>query len=185
MTVALTDLDPPPPGLLCDPLVSSNLFCALVEYVSSLAMAAGDVTPPVPPQPLLWVIIPLLAVLTAGCFTFWMWKRHRRARSGTSRTWPEERTPGHDGSMVRTSRRWGALTGSRSVEGLNELGEAPPPYEAKSPPPPSPSDYEDDDLFDVEAAVRPPRYCQALPPGHQLPPPAHTAPPPPPVVISV
>lgn len=42
---------------------------------------------------------------------------------------------------------------TRSVEGLNELGEAPPPYDAKGAA-----------LTDVEATRPPPGYCHVQPP---------------------
>ncbi|KAJ6440324.1 hypothetical protein O9K51_06114 [Purpureocillium lavendulum] len=90
-------------------------------------------------QPLLWVIIPLLAVFAAGCFTFFVWTRHRRPRDGrgaASRLWPDDRILLPSGFiMARTGgRRWADRNRSRDLEGLNELGEAPPPYDTKKPP---------------------------------------------------
>lgn len=88
-------------------------------------------------QPLVWVIIPLLAIFAAGCFTLFVWRRHARARHGGGGDdgWPEDRILMPSGFyMARTGRRWRAPDRGRSLEGLDELGEAPPPYEAKKPP---------------------------------------------------
>ncbi|UNI20791.1 hypothetical protein JDV02_006846 [Purpureocillium takamizusanense] len=96
-------------------------------------------------QPLLWVVIPLLAVFAAGCFTVFVWTRHRRSRGGTTgggggsgrSMWPDDRILLPSGFiMARTGgRRWADRNrSSRDLEGLNELGEPPPPYDTKKPP---------------------------------------------------
>ncbi|RDA85811.1 hypothetical protein CP532_5762 [Ophiocordyceps camponoti-leonardi (nom. inval.)] len=106
------------------------------------------------PQPLLWVLVPLLAVFAAGCLFFLLWtrrqrrRRRRRRRLGdeerqTARSWPDERGGGGGVAAARRNRsvagRSGAWGGSRAgderEEGLDERGEAPPPYEAKCPSP--------------------------------------------------
>ncbi|PNY21664.1 Uncharacterized protein TCAP_07235 [Tolypocladium capitatum] len=125
-------------------------------------------------QPLLWVIIPLLAVFSAGFFTAFVWARHRRARRDPS--WPGSNSilmPG--GFLTTCTDRRGNTAAARSVEGLNELGEAPPPYDTKKPPPID--DLRRDEmggpameLRDMESGMRPP-------PGYVAsPPPAHVAP---------
>ncbi|RCI09207.1 hypothetical protein L249_1523, partial [Ophiocordyceps polyrhachis-furcata BCC 54312] len=102
------------------------------------------------PQPLLWVLVPLLAVFAAGCLFFLLWtrrqrrRRRRRRRLGnerqTTRSWPESRggvvVPRRNRSVAGRSGVWGVRrAGDEREEGLDERGEAPPPYEAKSPSP--------------------------------------------------
>ncbi|TFB06802.1 hypothetical protein CCMA1212_001029 [Trichoderma ghanense] len=90
---------------------------------------------PTSTRPLTYVIIPLLAlfvICSAGLF-FHVRRRRRRllmAAAGDSSIWGRGRWVTRDGALVfvpRHSRRspWGGL---HSQEGLNELGEAPPPY---------------------------------------------------------
>lgn len=124
---------------------------------------ADDTQGAVPTQPLIWIIVPLLSVFSVGCFIFLMWRR-RRARDPNA---SDDRVIGPGGFLVAPStRRWAALGAARSLEGLNELGEAPPPYEVKTPPL---SEYPRVVLAgaDVEGAGgRPPGYCHAAPQTH-------------------
>lgn len=153
---------------------------------------AEDVDGPVPTQPLIWIIVPLLSVFSVGCFIFFMWRRHRRARDVNGPGWVDDRVIGPGGFLVAgSSRRWASLGGTRPLEGLNELGEAPPPYEAKTPPPPPPPPLAEYprvvlpgavDVDVEEAQGLPPGYCHAAPqtqspnqPQPQSPLAAHTA----------
>ncbi|KYK60463.1 hypothetical protein DCS_01600 [Drechmeria coniospora] len=87
-------------------------------------------------QPFIWVIIPLLAIFATGCFTFFAWRRHMRARRRGGDGLDDLVLMPSGFYMARTGRRPPARASNRirSVEGLNELGEAPPPYDAKRPP---------------------------------------------------
>lgn len=58
-------------------------------------------------------------------------------------------------SRRRGASRWNPWQTSRSQEGLNELGEAPPPYEGKK------NRQEGTELRDLEAGERPPEYPAA------------------------
>lgn len=53
--------------------------------------------------------------------------------------------------------RWNPWQTSRSQEGLNELGEAPPPYEGKK----KNGQEDGTELRDLEAGERPPEYPAA------------------------
>ncbi|PFH55336.1 hypothetical protein XA68_18562 [Ophiocordyceps unilateralis] len=130
------------------------------------------------PQPLLWVLVPLLAVFAAGCLFFWLWtrrqrrrRRRRRRRPGdeatTARSWPDVHGGGAATARGGGSRPWGSGVwgaGNEMEEGLDERGEAPPPYEAKSPSP----------------TVRPPEYVASPASSHLARPPSPPPPPPPP-----
>ncbi|KND91667.1 hypothetical protein TOPH_03644 [Tolypocladium ophioglossoides CBS 100239] len=124
-------------------------------------------------RPLLWVIIPLLAVFSAGCFTAFVWTRHRRARRDPA--WLGDRILMPSGFlMARPERRWNT-TRARSVEGLNELGEAPPPYDTKKPPPIDGLRRDEVggpamELRDLEVGTGPPPgYVAPLPAAHVAP----------------
>lgn len=136
--------------------------------------AAADGSQNMASQPLLWVIVPLLAVFSAGCFTVFVWARHRRARRNPS--WAGDLILMPSGFlMARTERRRNTTARARSLEGLNELGEAPPPYDTKKPPPIDGIRRDEVggpamELRDLEAGTGPP-------PGYVAPPPpAHVAP---------
>lgn len=87
------------------------------------------------------VIGPLAAVFLLCCFVSCLWYCHRRRRrpSDNYYDWPRERLVAPDGNLMFYPRgrrvlgqgRWNVWGGMRSNEGLNELGEAPPPYELK------------------------------------------------------
>lgn len=111
-------------------------------------------------EPIAWVLIPLVIF---GCIgvaaTFFTIRRRRRLRV-QYRNWPADRQRALDsnGNTIiqrqprATQSRW-AWANTRSQEGLNELGEAPPPYLG-------PKDGEGDgtELRDLEAGARPPAY---------------------------
>ncbi|POR36809.1 Uncharacterized protein TPAR_02995 [Tolypocladium paradoxum] len=133
-----------------------------------MAAATQNGTQDMSSQPLFWVIIPLLAVFSAGLFTAFVWTRHWRARRDAS--WPGDRILMPSGFlMARPERRWNT-TRARSLEGLNELGEAPPPYDSKKPPPIDGIRRDEVggpamERLDLEAGMGPP-------PGYVAPPPA-------------
>ncbi|KAL6863927.1 hypothetical protein J3F83DRAFT_716227 [Trichoderma novae-zelandiae] len=91
---------------------------------------------PTSTRPLTYVIIPLLAlfvICSAGLFFHVRRRRRRRLIAADSSTWGRGRWVTRDGTLLfvpRHARRnpWG---GFHSQEGLNELGEAPPPYKSK------------------------------------------------------
>lgn len=87
---------------------------------------------------LVYVIGPLAAVFAIGSFACLYWYRRKRRNNPTDYAWPRERLVAPDGSLMFYPRgrrngpgRWNFWGGMRSDEGLNELGEAPPPYDTK------------------------------------------------------
>lgn len=98
-------------------------------------------------EPFRWAIIPIiLAFFGIGILFCLVHRRRARRRGDDPRFWPR------GANHLVTSRRWGPWSGTRSQEGLNELGEAPPPYDPKR----------DDE---EEGGVRPPEYPAAPPPA--------------------
>lgn len=91
-----------------------------------------------PRPPYAWIITPLLIfTLIAIAATFFQLRRRRAARRPATAANPygcadSTHRPSQDleaGRNTRT-RRWGGMRRREEpVEGLNELGEAPPPYE--------------------------------------------------------
>lgn len=84
-------------------------------------------------QPFAWIIIPLVIFFFVGVVaTVYQIRRRRRRAQGQ---WPGQPITTPHGIVVITSRRPGASRWApwttRSQEGLNELGEAPPPYDGK------------------------------------------------------
>jgi hypothetical protein len=132
-------------------------------------------------RPLTYVIIPLLAlfVLSAAALFFYIRRRTTRAAvAADGSPWAQGRWVTRDGTVIfipRHYRRnpWGGLD---SRDGLNELGEAPPPYLVKK------LAGEGDDtaagasteLRDMEEGRRPPEYVSGLPRYVTEPPPAVT-----------
>ena len=91
-------------------------------------------------QPFSYVIFPLLFLFVGGFIAVMLFNRRRRRRLAAMNPsqWPHDRTTAHVGQgsprhLGRGSqnRRWAPWGGTRSQEGLNELGEAPPPYDGK------------------------------------------------------
>jgi len=74
--------------------------------------------------------------------------------------------------MARSGgRRWADRNRSRDLEGLNELGEAPPPYDTKKPPSIScrydPADGAGTELTNMDSAgARAPEYVPRPPEAH-------------------
>lgn len=96
-------------------------------------------------EPFRWAIIPIvLAFFAVGLLYYYVHRRRARRYGYESHLWPRDRAAG-----LVPHRRWGPWAGTRSQEGLNELGEAPPPYVHKG---------------DEEEAQRPPEY-PAVPPA--------------------
>ncbi|KAJ4307599.1 hypothetical protein N0V84_012613 [Fusarium piperis] len=110
-------------------------------------------------RPFAWVIIPLAVIVIIGCIaTFFQIRRHRRRRQ---QQWAGQGPrvlgpPGRRRLFVTTGTRGNGRrapwAGTRSQEGLNELGEAPPPYDGKK------ERQEPVELRDLEAGGSPPEY---------------------------
>ncbi|KHN96640.1 uncharacterized protein MAM_05583 [Metarhizium album ARSEF 1941] len=118
-------------------------------------------------EPLVWVIIPLIAVFSVGTFVLFIWNRQRKRSSLNRNELPEDRVlVGSSYIRCRRGMRWSPWSETRSVEGLNELGEAPPPYDSKKPPAihdqlaerREETGQEGSELRDLETGRRPPAY---------------------------
>ncbi|KAF5654558.1 hypothetical protein FHETE_11291 [Fusarium heterosporum] len=104
-------------------------------------------------QPFTWVLIPLFVIFVLGATATIIQVRRRRRRRGNQ--WP-----GHGPAQTSTGVRGGNRTsnhrslwnGTRSQEGLNELGQAPPPYDGKK------ETQDPLELRDLEAGNSPPEY---------------------------
>lgn len=127
--------------------------------------------PPLSTHPLTYVIIPLIAifVLCSALLFFYIRRRHGRMAVVDPSIFAEGRWVRRDGTITfipRHYRRspWG---GFHSQEGLNELGEAPPPYKTKV----VVTDGavaaagETTELRDMEEGRRPPEYIAEPPPA--------------------
>ena len=81
---------------------------------------------------LTFVIIPLVCVLSLSVFVSIFYYRRRRRLRVEYRDLPQ-RHVAPDGHVMTGPRRgrWNVWGGLQSREGLNELGEAPPPYDPK------------------------------------------------------
>lgn len=112
--------------------------------------------------PFAWIIIPIFVFFFVGlCMTILRFRRRRR-RATQYQQWPGTtgRVVGPGGHIVVVSRRggasrWNPWQTTRSQEGLNELGEAPPPYEGKK------NGQQGNELRDLESGERPPEYPAA------------------------
>lgn len=129
-------------------------------------------------RPLTYIIIPLLALFAVFSMLVFFYIRRRGTREPTldPSLWNRGRWVRRDGALVwlrrdgtylpRHSRRnpWG---GFDSREGLNELGEAPPPYLVRK----LSAEGEDvaagtpTELRDMEEGRRPPEYIAEPPPA--------------------
>ncbi|KAL7790003.1 hypothetical protein V8C37DRAFT_385081 [Trichoderma ceciliae] len=123
-------------------------------------------------RPLPYVIIPLIAIFVLSSTGLFFYVRRRQGRPNTtnSSTWAPGRWVTRDGTLIYIPRHyrrspWG---GFRSQEGLNELGEAPPPYVVKKAQAKGQGTDtaagEPTELRDMEEGRRPPEYHIAEPP---------------------
>ncbi|KAF5017342.1 hypothetical protein F66182_10736 [Fusarium sp. NRRL 66182] len=106
-------------------------------------------------QPFAWVLIPLLIIIGLGLAATIILVRRRRRRRGNQ--WPGHSVPASSGRIYttgrnRTTNRGLPWAGTRSEEGLNELGQAPPPYDGKK------ETQTPLELRDLEAGNSPPEY---------------------------
>ncbi|KAG6008673.1 hypothetical protein E4U21_004028 [Claviceps maximensis] len=92
-------------------------------------------------EPFVWVLIPMIVIFSMMAFVIFIWNRKRRERYPIHihSAWPVERGAAavRDDAYGRYRRglHWSTRRIElRSTEGLNELGEAPPPYDSKKPP---------------------------------------------------
>jgi len=112
-------------------------------------------------EPFAWALIPLFVILVLGLTATVIQVRRRRRRRANQ--WPG---PGPQASASsglrggnRTSNRGTPWHGTRSEEGLNELGQAPPPYDGKK------ETQGPVELRDLEAGGSPPDYPAEPPPA--------------------
>lgn len=112
-------------------------------------------------EPFAYAVFPLICLVIAIFIASILYTRRRRLRIAAIRNgqWPQDHGPPRDGTS-RTHRargsgnRWAPWGGTRTDEGLNELGEAPPPYDGKRE---GDGRREEVELGDLEMN-RPPRY---------------------------
>ncbi|EKJ75928.1 hypothetical protein NXS19_003627 [Fusarium pseudograminearum] len=111
-------------------------------------------------EPFAWALIPLFVILVLGLTATVIQIRRRRRRRGNQ--WPGSTPQGTEYPGLRggrTSNRGALWNGTRSQEGLNELGQAPPPYDGKK-------ERQDPlELRDLEAGGSPPEYPSEPPPA--------------------
>ncbi|KAG5985244.1 hypothetical protein E4U55_007869 [Claviceps digitariae] len=99
----------------------------------------GGTSPPnTTTEPFVWVLIPLVVVFSIGTFIIFVWNKNLREHFPDHPA-PEDIDAAAVGDDVYGRFRRGVRSSTRgaearSMEGLNELGEAPPPYDAKKPP---------------------------------------------------
>ncbi|KAH6981374.1 hypothetical protein EDB80DRAFT_737027 [Ilyonectria destructans] len=125
-----------------------------------MADDSNDDTKSLSAQPFAWIIIPIifLLILLIGFLAAIRRRRRRRRLQAQYHHWSRDRVLSPSGHLVyaqrprRTASRWASWLGTRSQEGLNELGQAPPPYYWKG------HDENGTELRDLEAGVRPPEY---------------------------
>lgn len=111
-------------------------------------------------QPFAWILIPLVIFFFIGLVaTIYQVRRRRRRRALLCQRWPganAQRVFTPHGEVIIVRRRAGASRWTpwqRPQEGLNELGEAPPPYDGKK----------GTEMRDLEAGERPPPDYPAMP----------------------
>lgn len=103
-------------------------------------------------RPLAWALIPVLVILAIGlCAAFWKIRRRRARRRLQQQEWPSD--PEQQIGRHRSGQPWNS---TRPREGLNELGQAPPPYQVKTST--DDEDEEGTELRDMVAGARPPAY---------------------------
>ncbi|KAM5352525.1 hypothetical protein ACJ41O_005247 [Fusarium nematophilum] len=108
-------------------------------------------------RPFTWIFIPLIVIIFIGLVvTIIQVRRRRRRRAAQWPGGPRVLAPsGHlftPGQGLRGGNRRTPWPGTRSQEGLNELGEAPPPYDGKK------DRQSPMELQDLEAGRSPPEY---------------------------
>ncbi|KAF5231978.1 hypothetical protein FAUST_8966 [Fusarium austroamericanum] len=111
-------------------------------------------------EPFAWALIPLFVILVLGLTATVIQIRRRRRRRGNQ--WPGSTPQGTESSGLRggrTSNRGALWNSTRSQEGLNELGQAPPPYDGKK------ERHDPLELRDLEAGGSPPEYPSEPPPA--------------------
>ncbi|KAF4336257.1 pgaD domain protein [Fusarium beomiforme] len=105
-------------------------------------------------QPFAWVLIPLFVIFVLGLTATIIQVKRRRRRRGSQ--WPGQNTraPAYTSlrGARRTTNRVSPWSGTRTEEGLNELGQAPPPYDGMK------ETQDPLELRDLEAGNRPPEY---------------------------
>lgn len=102
-------------------------------------MPEGDAGWSLMDEPFAYAIFPLVCLVIAIFIASLLYTRRRRLRMSALRNnqWPQDHGPPmmDDSIEPRRSRRvgsrWAPWSGTRTAEGLNELGEAPPPYDGK------------------------------------------------------
>lgn len=115
-------------------------------------------------RPYAYVIFPLIIVFIIFFVIIILYNRRRRRRHFAlhGHNWPggRENPHAHIPAAERRRRprrdnRWGPWGATRSQEGLNELGEAPPPYDGKRD-----GTVREQELRDLERGegTRPPEY---------------------------
>ncbi|RFU79780.1 hypothetical protein TARUN_2461 [Trichoderma arundinaceum] len=120
--------------------------------------------------PFIYVVIPLLAIFFV-CSTgliIHVRRRRRRANTADRSLWARGRWVTRDGVLIYIPghHRRNPSGGNHSQEGLNELGEAPPPYEVKKLPEGTDDATEGPtQLRDMEEGRRPPEYITEPPPA--------------------
>ncbi|KAK2591435.1 hypothetical protein QQS21_010875 [Conoideocrella luteorostrata] len=127
-------------------------------------------------EPFVWVLIPLVTIFSVGTFIAFLWNRRRRRSYRDRHVWPENRVlVGASYVRYRRGVRWSPWSETRPAEGLNELGEAPPPYDSKKPPGIGDHHGMQDEssasgtaLRDVEAGQHPPEYPALPRPAHTV-----------------
>ena len=88
-------------------------------------------------EPFAYAIFPLVYLVIAIFIASGLFVRRRRLRMSALRNnqWPQDHGPlMMDGPIeprrsCRVGSRWAPWSGTRTVKGLGELGDAPPPYD--------------------------------------------------------
>ncbi|KOS21465.1 hypothetical protein ESCO_005041 [Escovopsis weberi] len=109
-------------------------------------------------RPFVYVILPLILILVIGSLALTYHMRRRRYRPDASGQWPGFPASDPDAPPVRDrGRRTGDWAAPPLEEGLNELGEAPPPY-VKQKEAPTADVAETAQTRQTQVASRPPEY---------------------------
>jgi hypothetical protein len=90
-------------------------------------------------EPFAYAIFPLVCLVIAIFIASVFYNRRHRLRMSAlgNNQWPQDHGPPKmdDPIELRRSRRvgncWAPWSGTRTIEGLDKLSEAPPPYDAK------------------------------------------------------